>query len=861
MRTSPSPARSDGADEGQHAMPAPGRLEQVIDGVERLGARRRPHRGDVARARERRLEPEVQLLGHRAPMVPVGRQPGGDRLHRKTSDPGPATRGRRSIRALASSEEPVPRPARPDDLFRLAVPFDPRLSPDGRHVAFSVKRTSVGHDGYRHSVWMAPTDGSAPARQVTIGGRTDRYPRFSPDGRTLAFISDRRLLVEEEPDRPKEAKDRLDCDQVFLLPLDGGEARRLTDLPRGVDEFAWSPDGRWLAVVSSSLGATIAEESKKRGRPAAPKPGEPPLSDYRYIDRLGYQFNGAGFVDDRDAHLWLVDAETGEARSLVSGPTPEGEPAWSPDGTRIAFTANRRPHPDLDQRSSVFTVRRRERRRSRRSRAARDAAFSRPAWTPRRPHDRRRSATGSRACGYRCGIWLFAADGVGRGAGVAARTSWPASDLKPGSALSSDVTLGEGPHVVPAADGATLLFSAPVDGAYELWRIAARRDGELERLTDGRHYLSGWDAVAGAATGTSSPPSAPPRATLPEVWRSRPARRRAPRRRRDALTRSTPRSLDEIELVEPVERTGDGRRPRRSRAGSSRPAPARAAARARDPRRPAHALWLVADAGSSRSSPAPAIGVWPTATRAAPRATARRSTTPTSATGATGPMRDVLAGVDAVVADGLADPDRLGVTGGSYGGYLTNWIVGHDRPLPGRDHLPLGRRHAACCSSPATSRAATGPGSSSARRRGRTRPYFREISPLSLRRRRSGRRCSSSTPSGTCARRSPRPRRCSRSCARSAGRSGCMRVPEETHELTRSRDAVPAGREPASRSRDWFRALPRRRQARPAAAAPGPREPLAAGLRLVARGPGVSSPSHDRHATPDTADPRARPAS
>ena len=250
----------------------------------------------------------------------------------------------------------MPRPARPDDLYRLVVPFDPCLSPDGRLVAFTVKRPSVGRDGYRHAVWLTSTDGSTPARQATIGGRTDRLARFSPDGRTLAFISDRRLLVEEEPDRPKEAKDRLDCDQIFLLPLDGGEARRLTDLPRGAIDFAWAPDGRSLAVTSSSLGATPAEEAKKRGRPPTPKPGETPLSDYRYIDRLGYQFNGAGFVDDRDAHLWLVDAATGEARSLVAGRTPEGEPAWSPDGTRIAFTANRQPHHDLDGRSSVFAV-------------------------------------------------------------------------------------------------------------------------------------------------------------------------------------------------------------------------------------------------------------------------------------------------------------------------------------------------------------------------------------------------------------------------------------------------------------------------------------------------------------------------
>jgi len=82
----------------------------------------------------------------------------------------------------------VPRPARPDDLYRVAVPYDPRLSPDGRTVAFTVKSPSRANDGYRESVWSAPTDGSAPARRLTLGSRVDNHARFSPDGSTLAFL-------------------------------------------------------------------------------------------------------------------------------------------------------------------------------------------------------------------------------------------------------------------------------------------------------------------------------------------------------------------------------------------------------------------------------------------------------------------------------------------------------------------------------------------------------------------------------------------------------------------------------------------------------------------------------------------------
>ena len=250
----------------------------------------------------------------------------------------------------------MPRPARPDDLYRLSVPFDPRLSPDGRLVAFSVKRTAVGRDGYRYAIWLAPTDGSTPARQVTIGSRADRRPRFSPDGRTLAFISDRRLLVEEEPDRPKEAKDRLDCDQLFLLPLDGGEARRLTDLPRGVTDVAWSPDGRSLAVLSSSRGATMAEDTRRWGRPPKPKPGETPLSDYRYIDRLAYQYNGIGFIDDHDAHLWVVDAD--DRRGTIAGRRADGRGRARLEPRRHPHRVHRQPPAAAGPRRPLVGVRR-----------------------------------------------------------------------------------------------------------------------------------------------------------------------------------------------------------------------------------------------------------------------------------------------------------------------------------------------------------------------------------------------------------------------------------------------------------------------------------------------------------------------
>ena len=494
----------------------------------------------------------------------------------------------------------MPRSARPDDLYRLAVPFDPRLSPDGTHVAFTLKRAAVGKDAYRHSIWLVPVDGSTPARQVTLGARTDRHARFSPDGRTLAFLSDRRLFVEEEPDRPSDMKDRDDCVQVHLLPLDGGEARRLTDLPKGVSEFAWSPDGTQLAVLTSSLGATIKEDKRKRGRPDAPKPGDTPLSDYRFIDKLGYQHNGAGFIDDQETHLWLVDVATGEARQLVAGPSAEASPDWSPDGTRIAFTANRRRDPDIDLalvgvRGGRGLGRGHDRGRRQRRGVLRpdvDAGWhGRPGL--RRPFPAGRLQDGHLAVR---GRWV----GRRRARRHGSHRPLPAEAGR-GDEQRHHAGRGAATGRVCRRDGRSC-SRRPVDGSFELWRVPLE-GGEPVRLTSDRHYLAGWDAVAVGAGGPddrrsfdSDDPSGGRDLRGPRRSRGCVAARRGGRPERGARRRAGPGRTGRAPLDE--RRLGDP--------GLAVPGRRREAAHGRrDPRRPAHALRLVADPGSGRSSRAP----------------------------------------------------------------------------------------------------------------------------------------------------------------------------------------------------------------------------------------------------------------
>ena len=568
------------------------------------------------------------------------------------------------------------RAARPEDLYRFRIPTSPRLSPDASLALVTLQTVAPKRDGYRHALWAVPLDGGGAARQLTLGHRHDRAARFSPDGTRLAFLSDRRASVEEEP---AAQGDRPDLAQVYLLPLAGGEARRLTDLPAGARASEWSPDGRSLVVVTSSRAAGPARPR----RAAGPEPSTPE-SDYRYIDRLGYMLTGEGFIYNQVTHVWLVDVETGASRQLTRGASPEASPAWSPDGSRIAFAANRRRDFDLLERSDIFVVDVASGRVTRLT-GGEMALFRAPEWLP---DGTRVAALGHRfpaAAGSRTDIWLFPADGSDAGP-AGGRNLSAVHDLMPDAGMNSDLTPGEGARLVASADGRWLSFTAPVDGSQELWRIATD-SGRVERLTNGRHYVSSFDQVTGSGvTRLAFLRSDPVHLSdlyvidLPDDPGFAAARTATPSPRR--VTSFNDEALAEVELVTPVERwvTVDGRRIQ----GWYYPATAVTAASGgsaplvTEIHGGPHSLYGWAPAWEFQVLAGYAISVY--------------CSNPRGSTGygqdfnaanfrdwGDGPTRDVLAGIDALVAEGLADPDRLGLTGGSYGGYLTTWMVAHDQ--------------------------------------------------------------------------------------------------------------------------------------------------------------------------------------
>jgi len=557
------------------------------------------------------------------------------------------------------------------DLYALRVPVEVRLSPDGRQVVYCLKETAPDKDGYRMSLWLVPSDGSAPARRLTLGRKKDSGPRWSPDGRTLAFLSDRGAVLDEggASDRPKPVdegdKSKPGGTQVWLLPMDGGEARQLTRLPEDVGALSWGPDGKRLCVVSA---ATEAEPKPKRR-----KLGDAPERDARIIDRLQYMSNGEGFTYDKAPNLWIVDVADGAARRLTSSPSRDEDPQWSPSGKRICFVSNRHADSDLTWRADLYLIDADGGDIVRVTGGRGERYFGLPAWSP---DGRWIACVGNRlpaGGGSRDDLWRFRPLAKQAGENLSGE-----SDLGVSAALGSDLAGTPAPHIFWAGNGGSILFAAPTEGSYELWRVGVE-DRRVERLTEGSHAITrphavplkeGMRVAAVRVSGHEAPDVVVVDVRAMGDRRPSPA---APRQ----LTHLMADAWGDVSIVRPVTRWHevDGRRiqgwfleaPRRD----GKPAP----------------LVVEIHGGPSTLYGWSMFWEWQVMVG---QGISVYACNPRGSQGygqdfnhanfrdwGDGPMRDVMGGVDSLIADGLADPDRLGVTGGSYGGYLTSWIVGH----------------------------------------------------------------------------------------------------------------------------------------------------------------------------------------
>ena len=531
-----------------------------------------------------------------------------------------------AVSAAAFSARAQTRPVTADDYYLFESVSDPRFSPDGSTIAFVRTDVDQKQNRRRSEIWLVPSDGSRPPMALTTVPQSSTSPRWSPDGKAIAFLSARPVAGDAAGDAPR--------NQVWLLSMSGGEARRVTNAQNGVSSFQWSPDGTKFVVVSRS-GPTDSAKSP---------------SDVRHYRHANYKFNDTGWFDDKRSHLWVVEVASGRSQQVTSGDDwNDTDPQWSPDGRRIAFVSDRTGHAfDEGRNTDVWTI---------------DIsggglvkisdhaeADSSPRWSPDGRTIAFLSAVPEKSHPR---VWLAAAAG-----GAASHTAADNVDLIP-----TALRWAEG--------GQALYFEAGSKGTSQLFRIdlAARRAAAITSGDRTVHQSDVSETTNRFVYAVNDPTH------LDDLFLAD----RSGRNERQ-ITRFNADLLRRLSLV-PVERVpfkgADGwdvdgffMKPVGWTAGTKYP------------------MVLTIHGG-----PAGQLGFdWYHEFQVyASHGWAVFFTNPRGSTGYGEKFErgielnwggkdylDIMNGVDAVLAKyPWIDRDRLGVTGGSYGGFMTNWIVSH----------------------------------------------------------------------------------------------------------------------------------------------------------------------------------------
>ncbi|MCQ6265893.1 S9 family peptidase [Fictibacillus sp. WQ 8-8] len=540
------------------------------------------------------------------------------------------------------------RPLNPEDLFELKIVSDPQISPDGKSIVYVETKMDRDTNKYSSRIWIVSTSGETAPQQFTSGPGLDFAPRWSPDGKWLAFVSTRR-----------------GHSQLWIMSSTGGEAEALTSIRYVGSIPVWSPDSRTIGCVVH-VGPEGPEDDIGRKRTPRQRFSE----DVLVIDRLEYKLDTTGYLVGKHWHLFtipVVGPDRGKFQQLTFGDYNYSSPAWSPDGQYIAVAGNRTPDRlALALVNDIWVIAATGGEPHRLTRSQGPA--NHPTWSPDGQviayvgHDRRYG-------GYtNPGIWMVAASG-GEPWELTNGFPYPIGDKSIG-----DIRGHKEPSIslTWAPDGQNIYTCVSKAGAVHLWRFSIP-DNQAIQMTTGNSVIYNVSFTLD----TRQVAMAITTATLPnDIWVADISKGTITNKRR--LTRVNRDWLSQLAISEPIH-------------FSSRSANG-----------PEVEGWILYPPGGI-----PARSLIPTILEIhggpmimygyvfflefqllASQGFAVIYTNPRGSMGygqefvaairgdwGNHDYMDLMAAMDYVLSKGTLDPNRLGVAGGSYGGYMTNWIV------------------------------------------------------------------------------------------------------------------------------------------------------------------------------------------